>query len=469
MARSYTTSINYPSMGLDVLDEDNFETYNNDFVYVPKSESNKNNSLCDLLCCDVCDPLHSTGYYNLHPSHHTRQRACLPRIFYCVAMLQIATLIAATLTVTGDVCGLLPGNLVGSTTTTTTTTTAPPSLHPTSNKNQQPTLSKQAAANAALPHTLLLQLGENIFRVQPKPSSLKAVSSQPPSLSKPAPPPKNVWKPSHLHIEAGAVPSLDAAYAAAPTSTSSIKSSTTSSTKSSTTPSTTSATTSTSTLAAAVASTTLPPPTTIHSTTTTVEDGSLSSLEASLRHEWSSATKTWSTMKSDIKTRVVGVVRPLNIDCERCEKNANQKGALENFRPFSIVMGAVLPIFLATVIIIVFGVSAMSNYVMTGSRYLWCYTLLCVFISIFSFHFCVVQNVTALRLLTAWNELPMERTVCRNIVHQQIIDHQRSDILWALHSVANIFSAMISMVGLIGCHDLHDNKREIVRVEDSDY
>ena len=163
MARSYTTSINYPSMGLDVLDEDTFESYNKDFVYVPRSESNKNNTLCDLLCCDVCDPLHSTGYYNLHPRQR-RIRACLPRIFYCVAMLQIATLIAATLTVTGDVCGLLPGNLVGS--TTTTTTTAPPSLHPTSNKNQPPTLSKQAAANAALPHTLLLQLGEGTFQVQ---------------------------------------------------------------------------------------------------------------------------------------------------------------------------------------------------------------------------------------------------------------------------------------------------------------
>jgi hypothetical protein len=165
-------------------------------------------------------------------------------------------------------------------------------------------------------------------------------------------------------------------------------------------------------------------------------------------------------MKIDIKRRAVGKIKPLHIDCDRCEQNQLSHESYFHFRPFSIVLGAIMPIFLASSIIIVVGVSAISNYVLIGPQRLVCYTILCMFTAIFSFHFSVVQNVTATRLSNALETIEQDRHTCYSIIENQIFDHQRSDILFALHAVSNVFSALLSTIGLCGWHDLHDEADE---------
>jgi hypothetical protein len=397
---TYTPIMWYGPTGLDELDASNedsfgsFDSFDDDFETSP---TNSSTTFVDICCCDVCDPIHS--YYSAHPRRR-RIRAGLPRLFYCISIFQIATLVAATLTVTGDLCGPLPGNLVGQTTTTTTTTTPPPQqstlLRPTPSLPLQASLPIPKTPPLALPSTLFLQQRSNAH-FKPRGERRNA-------------PIKNTV------VQTEAKPNSSIIFNNA-------------------------------------------------ATTHAMQNSTISQLQAALRYQWFNAESTWSTLKQTIKTRAVGKVRPLNIDCNRCEKRAapHRTRSGFNFRPFSIVMGAVLPIFLASSIIIVVGVSAVSNYVLIGPQRLVCYTLLCTFTAIFSFHFSVVQNVTASRLLDAWSSLPSDRLLCRTIVQHQIMDHQRSDILWALHAATNVLSTMLSIIGLCGCHDLHDESKSDVQ------
>ena len=105
---------------LDPLESYDFEA---DDFETELMNKNKPTSGWAILYCDICDPLHS--YYNAHP-RRKRIRAGLPRLFYCISVFQIATLIAATLTISGDFCGPLPGSLAGQVKPTTTTTATPP-------------------------------------------------------------------------------------------------------------------------------------------------------------------------------------------------------------------------------------------------------------------------------------------------------------------------------------------------------
>ena len=396
-----------PSPSLDELsgfDSFEFDDDNgDDFETVPTNYDTKTNYKT-LLCCDACDPLHN--YYSAHPRRR-RVRAYLPRFFYCISIFQIATLITATLTVTGDYCGPLPGNLVG----TQTTTSPPSSFRKSSSSSLVPTTIPSAKSISELipPSNVFLQQTSTVYAKPSKPSTSKSTSkSSLKSSSKTTS--LNPSKKTATIIKTNTKLPLNPQTATSPHENS-------------------------------------------HSNN---KNGTLIRMKRVWQQEWSTAQTKWSAFKSDIKIRVVGKIKPINIDCDRCEKHSTSPKSMVHFRPFSIVLGAVLPIFLASSIIIVVGVSAVSNYVLIGPQRLVCYTLLCIFTAIFSFHFSVVQNVTASRLSNALAAIPMQRTLCRSIVQHQMLDHKRSDILWALHAVTNVFSAMLSIIGLCGWHDLHD-------------
>jgi hypothetical protein len=409
----------YPkSPGLDELDGfneyDSFESFDND-DFEAKLNDKPSASVLAVFCCDICDPLHN--YYNAHPRRR-RLRAGLPRLFYCVSILQMATLFAATITISGDFCGPLPGSLAGqvkATTTTTLTSAAMPLLQPqtAAQKHTNHNRKQQKLSSATKKNTAIKQK-KYTTSILPSQSSHKKVLLLLLQIDKFSSKrnPKKILLPN-IRRKLISKPALR-----------------TSTKKSSTLP-------------------TLP-------TQAVVEDGSIASLENALQQKWARAESSWSLIKKDIKLRAVGEVQPLHIDCKRCEKYSKPSGSIYQFRPFSIVFGAVMPIFLASSIIIVVGVSAVSNYVLIGPQRLICYTLLVVFAAVFSFHFSVVQNVTALRLSDSLHTIAKNKTMCYNIVEHQIFDHQRSDILWALHAVTNIFSALLSTIGLCGWHGLHD-------------
>ena len=154
---------------------------------------------------------------------------------------------------------------------------------------------------------------------------------------------------------------------------------------------------------------------------------------------------------------------PLTIKCNKCvashhpSSTASPTKGSWRFRPSSIVLGAMVPIFLSAAIIIIIGVMAVSNFILAGPHRLAFYFALVVILTIFSCHFSVLQNVTSTRLTQALETIPADQTECRRIIAQQAADHHQSDILWALHAVADLFSAILAAIGLAGCEDMHDS------------
>ena len=116
-----------------------------------------------------------------------------------------------------------------------------------------------------------------------------------------------------------------------------------------------------------------------------------------------------------------------------------------------------VPIFFCAAITIIIGVTAVANFVLSGPQRLVFYLALVTLLTVFSFHFSVLQNVTSLRLTDALETIPKEHTECRQIIAQQAADHHKADILWALHAVADMFSAALAIMGLLGCEDMHDS------------
>ena len=179
----------------------------------------------------------------------------------------------------------------------------------------------------------------------------------------------------------------------------------------------------------------------------------------------------WSSWEESVKFHAVGDPAPLKINCDKCvaahhhlahaSSAASPASAQQrhpwSFRPSSIVLGATVPIFFCAAITIIIGVTAVSNFVLAGPQRLGFYLALVVLLTVFSFHFSVLQNVTSLRLEDALEKIPADRAECRQIIAQQAADHHKSDILWALHAVADLFSAIIAAVGLMGCEDMHDS------------
>lgn len=177
----------------------------------------------------------------------------------------------------------------------------------------------------------------------------------------------------------------------------------------------------------------------------------------------------WSSWEESVKFHAVGDPAPLKINCDKCVAahhgaHGSSSGSASplrrrpwSFRPSSIVLGATVPIFLCAAITIIIGITAVSNFVLAGPQRLGFYLALVVLLTVFSCHFSVLQNVTSLRLTDALETIPADRTECRQIIAQQAADHHKSDILWALHAVADLFSAVLAVVGLMGCEDMHDS------------
>lgn len=177
----------------------------------------------------------------------------------------------------------------------------------------------------------------------------------------------------------------------------------------------------------------------------------------------------WSSWEELVKFHAVGDPAPLKINCDKCVAahrgaHGSSSGSASplrrrpwSFRPSSIVLGATVPIFFCAAITIIIGITAVSNFVLDGPQRLGFYLALVVLLTVFSCHFSVLQNVTSLRLADALETIPAGRTECRQIIAQQATDHHKSDILWAMHAVADFFSAILAVVGLMGCEDMHDS------------
>ena len=88
-----------------------------------------------------------------------------------------------------------------------------------------------------------------------------------------------------------------------------------------------------------------------------------------------------------------------------------------------------VPIFFCAAITIIIGVTAVANFVLSGPQRLVFYLALVTLLTVFSFHFSVLQNVTSLRLTDALETIPKEHNECRQIIAQQAADHHKADIL----------------------------------------
>lgn len=389
----------------------------------------------DMVTCDVCDPL--SEYYEIRvQSGGKRRRSILPRLFYVVSVAQMLLLILATLSVSSRFCGFSsgPGGLQSGLESLHAGSVGG-LVHAVKNKPVRELPQQHAEVHhSPTSKPLLLQTRERGMsppRTRKAPDLRKAVplkrSQKTVGLN--APPLEPSQKKVHTYSQMPSSPKHK--------------------------------------VAVNVSKQNSADQTDIQRQRSSHEGPpGPTALEAVI----SKLHNRWSSLENSIKLHTVGEPMPLAINCGKCvaaHHSASTRlppGTAESstqsswrFRPSSIVLGAMVPIFLSAAIIIIIGVMAVSNFVLAGPQRLAFYLALVMILTIFSCHFSVLQNVTSIRLRRALEMIPKDQIECRQIIAQQAADHHQSDILWGLHAVANLFSAVLSVLGLAGCDDMHDS------------
>ena len=294
----------------------------------------------DVLTCDVCDPL--SEYYEIRArAGRRRRRSLLPRLFYVVSSAQMLLLILATLSVSGSFCGFSsgPGGLQS----------GPDSLHggsiggvvvPVQKKPLRELPQQHAKVNHSVKaKLLLLQTHE---RAAPHPRLRMATALHAADFLQ-----KKAEAPTIQQSKRKHEP---------PKLTFKDRSSDKSSSQ--------------------------------RGKTHRVGPSGPTAFEAIV----SKLHNRWSSLEDSIRLHAVGDPMPLTINCNKCvashhpSSTASPTKGSWRFRPSSIVLGAMVPIFLSAAIIIIIGVMAVSNFILAGPHRLAFYFALVVILTIFSCH-----------------------------------------------------------------------------------